>query len=62
MHNEDNNKQNVDDTMRDMTKDPKEALKKDYEQTKADMKGMKEKVMNDDEDSNEAGKEEMSQM
>lgn len=35
-------KQNVTDTIKDIPKDPKDALQDDYEQTKADMKNMKD--------------------
>jgi hypothetical protein len=46
----DDNKQHATDTLRDLTKNPKEALKEDYDQTKADMQQMKEKVMGDDDE------------
>jgi hypothetical protein len=44
------NKQHVTDTIKEMKDDPKQALKEDYEQTKADMENMKDKVVGDDED------------
>ncbi len=43
----DDNKVHAGDTLRDMAKDPKEALKKDHEQTKADMENVKDKVTHD---------------
>jgi hypothetical protein len=42
----DENKVSMGDTMKNMAKEPGEALKKDYEQTKADMENMKDKAMN----------------
>lgn len=44
MKNDRDDKQNVDDTVRDMKDDPKDAMKADYEQTKADMMSMKAKA------------------
>jgi hypothetical protein len=44
------NKQHVTDTIKEMKDDPKQALKEDYEQTKADMKNMKEAMVGDKED------------
>jgi hypothetical protein len=38
----DENKTNVGDTLRNMKDNPKEAMKEDYNQTKADMKAAKE--------------------
>jgi hypothetical protein len=37
-----NNKQNVDDTLKEMTENPRQALKEDYNQTKSDMQNVKE--------------------
>ena len=42
------NKQYVNDTIREMGDDPKKALEEDYEQTKADMKNIKDAVTGND--------------
>ena len=44
------NKTHATDTLKDLPHDPKGAMKRDVEQTKADMENMKDKVTGDDED------------
>jgi molecular chaperone GrpE (heat shock protein) len=52
----DDNKTNATDTMRDMTREPGEAIKKDYEQTKADMENVKDKAEDKMEDMSDGSK------
>ncbi len=42
------NKQNVGDTLKEMKDDPKKALEEDFEQTKADMSNIKDKILDDE--------------
>jgi hypothetical protein len=44
----DDNKIHATDTIKKMGDNPKEAMKDDFEQTKADMQNMKDKMTNDD--------------
>ncbi len=43
-----NNKTHFTDTVKDMKENPKEALKEDYNQTKADMQNVKERIAGED--------------
>ncbi|MCC2630440.1 MAG: hypothetical protein K0S38_249 [Candidatus Paceibacter sp.] len=53
----DDNKVDASDTIKKMGDDPKEAMKQDYDQTKADMENMKDKMMGDDKNDDEIGED-----
>ncbi|MBX4198413.1 hypothetical protein KW782_03710 [Candidatus Parcubacteria bacterium] len=62
----DDNKTNMTDTIKDLKDNPKEAMKEDYDQTKADMANMKdnlkEKITGDTNDQDEMKKAEKEDM